>query len=86
MSELWMDLTRTVVIGNWGAGKSCLAERIAGRFDAAYVDLDLIHWLPGGYDLGMVQDLPIPDRIKRVCYPPNYFRALQWRQENPPVA
>ncbi|MCA8090866.1 adenylate kinase [Burkholderia anthina] len=51
MSLLCMDLTRTLVIGNSGSGKSWLAERIAGRSGAAYVDLDLIHWLPGGYDI-----------------------------------
>ncbi|HGL5380496.1 TPA: adenylate kinase [Burkholderia cenocepacia] len=44
-----MNLTRTLVIGNSGSGKSWLAERIAGRFGVVYVDLDLIHWLPGGY-------------------------------------
>ncbi|AWV03838.1 adenylate kinase [Burkholderia sp. JP2-270] len=46
-----MDLTRTLVIGNSGSGKSWLAERIAVHSGAAYVDLDLIHWLPGGYDV-----------------------------------
>ncbi|WP_236849312.1 adenylate kinase [Burkholderia diffusa] len=49
MSLLRMDLTRTLIIGNSGSGKSWLAERVADRSGAAYVDLDLIHWLPGGY-------------------------------------
>ncbi|WP_230947047.1 adenylate kinase [Burkholderia territorii] len=49
MSPFRMDLTRTIVIGNSGSGKSWLAERVADRSGAAYVDLDLIHWLPGGY-------------------------------------
>ncbi|WP_230958549.1 adenylate kinase [Burkholderia territorii] len=49
MSQFRMDLTRTIVIGNSGSGKSWLAERVADRSGAAYVDLDLIHWLPGGY-------------------------------------
>lgn len=49
VSQFRMDLTRTIVIGNSGSGKSWLAERVADRSGAAYVDLDLIHWLPGGY-------------------------------------
>ncbi|HIC7214340.1 P-loop NTPase family protein [Burkholderia stabilis] len=49
-SGLVMDFRRTLVIGNSGSGKSWLAERIAGRIDAACVDLDLVHWLPGGYN------------------------------------
>jgi len=46
-----MDLTRTLVIGNSGSGKSWLAERIAIRLGAPWVDLDMIHWEPGGYDM-----------------------------------
>ncbi|WP_230949054.1 hypothetical protein [Burkholderia diffusa] len=49
VSPFRMDLIRTIVIGNSGSGKSWLAERVADRSGAAYVDLDLIHWLPGGY-------------------------------------
>jgi adenylate kinase family enzyme len=43
------DLARTVVVGNGGSGKSWLAERLAGLTGARAVDLDLVHWLPGGY-------------------------------------
>lgn len=45
-----MDLTRTLVIGNSGSGKSWLAERIAKCIAAPWVDLDVIHWEPGGYN------------------------------------
>jgi len=41
-----MDLTKTLVIGNSGSGKSWLSERIANHLKATWVDLDLIHWLP----------------------------------------
>ncbi|MFP4594189.1 adenylate kinase [uncultured Ralstonia sp.] len=51
-----MDLSRTLVIGNSGSGKSWLAERIAGQIDAACVDLDLIHWQPGGYNIARARD------------------------------
>lgn len=45
-----MNLLRTLIVGNSGAGKTWLAERIANRTGAVCIDLDSIHWLPGGYD------------------------------------
>jgi adenylate kinase family enzyme len=43
------DLSRTVVVGNGGSGKSWLAERLSGLTGGPAIDLDLVHWLPGGY-------------------------------------
>ncbi|MEJ8865727.1 adenylate kinase [Pseudomonas jessenii] len=40
-----MDLTRTLIIGNSGSGKSWLAERMAGQLQVPWVYLDSIHWL-----------------------------------------
>jgi len=40
-----MDLTRTLIIGNSGSGKSWLAERLIGHLQVPWVDLDKIHWL-----------------------------------------
>jgi adenylate kinase family enzyme len=40
-----LDLTRTLIIGNSGSGKSWLAERLAGHLQVPWVDLDKIHWL-----------------------------------------
>jgi len=48
-----MDLKRTIVIGNSGSGKSWLAERVAANLSVPWVDLDLIHWEPGGYDIAL---------------------------------
>jgi adenylate kinase family enzyme len=56
MKTTSMDLSRTIIIGNSGSGKSWLAERIATRLSASYVDLDLIHWLPGGYNVARERD------------------------------
>lgn len=42
-----MDIgTRIQVVGNTCAGKSTLAEQLAARIDAAFVDLDALNWLP----------------------------------------
>ena len=43
------DLSRIVIIGNSGSGKSWLAERLANQLRTPTIDLDEIHWLPGGY-------------------------------------
>lgn len=58
-----MNLTRTLIIGNSGSGKSCLAQRLAERLHAPWTDLDRIHWLsdehsiarPRGETLGMAR-------------------------------
>lgn len=40
-----MDLTRTLIIGNSGSGKSWLAQRLAEHLRVPWTDLDRIHWL-----------------------------------------
>ncbi len=58
-----MNLTRTLIIGNSGAGKSWLARRLAAHLDAPWIELDLIHWLsdehsiprPRGEAMGMAR-------------------------------
>lgn len=40
-----MNLTRTLIIGNSGSGKSWLAKRLAEHLQVPWIDLDLIHWL-----------------------------------------
>ncbi|WP_458370703.1 adenylate kinase [Pseudomonas fluorescens] len=40
-----MNLTRTLIIGNSGSGKSWLAQRLAQRLQLPWTDLDRIHWL-----------------------------------------
>ena len=51
-----MDLSRTIIIGNSGSGKSWLASRIAFRLRTQYINLDLIHWLHGGYSVVRERD------------------------------
>ncbi|KII35564.1 adenylate kinase [Pseudomonas fluorescens] len=46
-----MDLTRTLIIGNSGSGKSWLAQRLAEQMRVPWTDLDLIHWLSDEYSI-----------------------------------
>jgi adenylate kinase family enzyme len=65
-----MNLTRTLIIGNSGSGKSWLAERLAEHLHIPWVDLDSIHWLsdehsiprPRGEALGMARVLASEER------------------------
>jgi len=43
------SLERTVIIGNSGAGKSVLAERLATLVHVPAIDLDLLHWEDDGF-------------------------------------
>jgi hypothetical protein len=49
--ESFMNLSRTIILGNSGSGKSWFAEHIASHLGAPCIDLDLVHWLPGGYNV-----------------------------------
>ncbi|CAB3806700.1 adenylate kinase [Paraburkholderia fynbosensis] len=46
-----MNLAKTLVIGNSGSGKSWLSEQLAESLGCAWLDLDLLHWEPGGYNV-----------------------------------
>ncbi len=45
LSVSLMDLTRTLIIGNSGSGKSWLAQRLSEQLQLPWTDLDHIHWL-----------------------------------------
>ncbi|MCX5497826.1 AAA family ATPase [Kaistia dalseonensis] len=51
------DYVRTLIIGNCGAGKSWLAERIARNLDITAIDLDAINWENGGYERARDKDV-----------------------------
>lgn len=38
-------MQRVVIVGTSGAGKTTLARRLAGELDAAFIELDALHWL-----------------------------------------
>jgi len=37
---------RIIIIGNSNSGKSTLAERLAARLNASFIELDALHWEP----------------------------------------
>lgn len=43
------SFARTLIIGNSGSGKSWLANALSERWACAAIDLDDLHWEPGGY-------------------------------------
>jgi len=51
------EFSKTVIVGNSGSGKSWLAERLAEGLGTATIDLDSIHWVPGGYNARRDPDL-----------------------------
>ena len=65
-----MNLTRILIIGNSGSGKSWLSERLAEYLPVPWVDLDSIHWLsdehsiprPRAEALGMARVLASKER------------------------
>ncbi|TDY84972.1 UNVERIFIED_ORG: adenylate kinase family enzyme [Herbaspirillum seropedicae] len=44
------DFLRILIIGNSGAGKSWLADRLAEKYGSPHIDLDSLHWLGAGYN------------------------------------
>ncbi|MES2038530.1 MAG: adenylate kinase [Pseudomonadota bacterium] len=54
-----MDLTRTIIIGNCGSGKSWLGEQISAQKKIKYIDLDEINWMPGNYNIARSRDTAI---------------------------
>lgn len=57
------EFERTLILGNSGSGKSWLAVKVAEALGSKAIDLDGVHWEPGGYGvardkqvaIGMVQ-------------------------------
>lgn len=46
-----IDLSRSIVLGNCGSGKSWFSEKLSQRLGITPTDLDHIHWEPNGYSL-----------------------------------
>ncbi|MFT8646533.1 MAG: hypothetical protein ABF854_19360 [Gluconacetobacter sp.] len=42
---------RILILGNSGSGKTWLANRLARHFAIPAIELDALHWMPGGFNL-----------------------------------
>lgn len=65
------EFSKTVIVGNSGSGKSWLAERLAEGLGTAAIDLDSIHWVPGGYNARRDPDLAksmVRDQASKDCW------------------
>jgi len=51
------EFSKTIIVGNSGSGKSWLAEKLAEGPGTVAIDLDTIHWVPGGYNTRQDPDL-----------------------------
>lgn len=40
---------RILILGNSGSGKTWLAQTLAHRLQSNAIELDTLHWLPGGF-------------------------------------
>lgn len=63
------DFGRTLILGNSGSGKSWLAARIAEALGGRAVDLDAIHWEPGGYGVARDKQVAI-DMVRQAASGP----------------
>jgi adenylate kinase family enzyme len=41
---------RVLILGNSGSGKTWLANKLAQRLKVAVIELDSLHWIPGGFN------------------------------------
>jgi adenylate kinase family enzyme len=65
------EFFKTVIVGNSGSGKSWLAERLAEGLGTVAIDLDSIHWVPGGYNCRRDPDLAksmVRDQASKDCW------------------
>lgn len=47
---------RILILGNGGSGKTWLANKLAQRLKIAAIELDSLHWMPGGFSQRRLPD------------------------------
>ncbi len=57
MAERTEDFARILILGNSGSGKSWLSRKLGERPKIASIDLDTVHWEPGGFQVARHKDV-----------------------------
>jgi adenylate kinase family enzyme len=57
------DLTRTLIFGNGGSGKTTLADRLAKALNRPAIHLDDLRWEPGNYGIARNNQLVVDDAL-----------------------
>ena len=63
---------RIIVIGSSNAGKSTLAQRLAARLGAPFIELDALHWEPGWVE---AEREVFRERVRRAITPASWVMA-----------
>lgn len=78
--------SRMIILGNSGSGKTWLAIKLAAVLRIEVVDLDAIHWEPGGYSLAREKQAALDMVRQRASGPswvievePKHRSRLCWR-------
>lgn len=66
------DFGRTLILGNSGSGKSWLAAQMAEVLWSKAVDLDTIHWEPGGYNMPRDKQIAL-DMVRQAALRPAWI-------------
>jgi adenylate kinase family enzyme len=57
VAERTEDFARILILGNSGSGKSWLSRKLGERLKIAPIDLDTVHWEPGGFQVARHKDV-----------------------------
>jgi adenylate kinase family enzyme len=74
---------RIIVIGSSNAGKSTLAQRLAGRLCVLFVELDALHWEPGWV---AAERNVFRERVRRVIAPEAWVLAGNYTRQQQDVS
>ncbi len=74
---------RIVVIGSSNAGKSTLAEQLAERLNAPFIELDGLHWEAGWVEAG--RDV-FRERVRKAIEPASWVMAGNYTHQQQDIS
>ncbi len=74
---------RIIVIGSSNAGKSTLAERLAGRLGVPFIELDALYWEPGWVE---AEREVFRERVRRAIEPESWVMAGNYTRHQQDVS